>query len=406
MTPTLSSPKHAEHSNTSPGHELLAEAGDLPHDPNLLGRIEHAMRAQGLAGDTRPSMICYLAIASRHFGRPLNVSVIGTSAVGKNRKVDYARALHPPGACHFVSASSPKALIYSGRDDEDVFKHRMIVWAEADSIPEDGPGASAIRSLVFDSEMIYEVTEKGEDGRYRANQVRKNGPTGLITTRTRPLSPQHRTRVLEINLEERADEIRRVLKALALEGEPGDGPGLRGFVALQEWLEDFGSKSVTIPFGTVLADLIPAKSATVQRQFVFLLTCVRTIAFLYQLQRKKRPDGAIIATLDDYRAAYLLLLPIFDATASDGVTETIRETVAALRSNETLSLTELAQRLGVAKSTASRRVAAAKAGEWIVDRQTRQGLPAKLSLGEPLPAEARGLPSPEEIQDAHREVVQ
>ena len=149
------------------------------------------MRKQGLAGGARPSMICCLAITSRHFPRPLNVAVIGASAVGKNRKVDYARSLHPPDAYHYVSASSERALIYYERDNPDVFKHRVVIFAEADSLPEEGAAASAIRSLIIDSSMMYQVTEKNAGGTFKTNTIRKNGPTGFITTRTKPLSHQH-----------------------------------------------------------------------------------------------------------------------------------------------------------------------------------------------------------------------
>ena len=402
MITTRTPLEHSKQANTSDKpleRTLLEEAGHLLRDPNLLDRIEEMMREQGLAGDTRASMTCYIAITSRHFRRPFNVAVIGTSSIGKNRKVDYARHLHPPDACHFVSASSERALIYHGWEDEEVFKNRVIIWAEADSMPEDGAAASAIRALVFDSEMVYEVTEK-VNGKFTTRTIRKQGPTGLITTRTESLPHQHRTRVLEVVLEEDEAEIREVLRALAKEDEPGEPPDIRPLIALQEWLDHYGTKSVTIPYAEVLADLIPARSAVIQRQFPFLLTCIRTIAFLHQLQRERTADGDIVACLEDYAVARDLFAPSIDAVAGEGLTETLRETVEAVSDFGCVSLTDLAERLGIAKSTASRRVKQAISGGWIINTEWRRGLPAQLECGEPLPDVVESLPTVKQIMDA------
>ena len=40
----------------------------------------------------------------------------------------------------------------------------MVILTEADSLPEEGPAASAMRSLMSDAAMEYEVVEKDDGG--------------------------------------------------------------------------------------------------------------------------------------------------------------------------------------------------------------------------------------------------
>ena len=102
------------------------------------------------------------------------------------------------------------------------------------------------------------------------------------------------------------------------------------FVALQRWSELAGDCSVTIPFALKLGEAVPADLVRMRRHYPQLLAAIQASALLYQRQRERDQDGWIIATLDDYTMARNLLLDVFTATATGGVTKTIRETVNAL----------------------------------------------------------------------------
>ena len=125
-------------------------------------------------------------------------------------KVRYAMDLHPEEAYEYQSASSPLALIYAkGEGDDDgtyAFTHRTIIMAEADSLAENGPAGSAIRSLVEDNEMVYKTLID-----QKPVTINKKGPTGLITTGIRPLPCQLSTRVLEVHLDPDQDAVNEVL---------------------------------------------------------------------------------------------------------------------------------------------------------------------------------------------------
>ena len=76
---------------------------------------------------------------------------------------------------------------------------------------------------------------------------------------------------------------------------------------------------------------------------------------------------------------------------------TIRETVEAVRAGECISESDLAKRLSRSKSTMSYRVGRATEGGWLVNKEWRQGHPAQLVRGAPIPDEVTTLPSLERV---------
>jgi len=370
-------------------------ARDLLDDPHLMDRIGETIRARGYAGDVRPAQQVYVAMTSRLQPRPMNVAVVAQSAAGKNKAVDGAKELIPSEAIHEICASSERALIY---DDVDV-EHKVVIFAEADSIPEEGPAASAIRSLATDNEMAYDTVEKTAEG-LRTRHIRKPGPTGLITTSTKRLPEQMATRTLELPISDDEAQTRAVLTMQAAEASclRTDRPSIEPFIALQRWLAEAGLREVRVPFAPELAREVPARAVRMRRDFPQLLACIKAVAMLYQRQREI-DDGHIVATLGDYAVARDLLAPIFEAIVSEGCTAVVRQTVEAVSDEEVISGVGLAGRLGVASSTLAYRVKRAVAGGWLVNEEQRKGRPARYRRGAPLPDSASALPSVETVRE-------
>ena len=378
--------------------EAYALAKHLLDDPRLLDRIGDAMKARGYAGDLNPPKLGYVSMTSRLLERPLNLAFVCASSAGKNRTVDAAAELMPAEALYLEKAGSARALIYT----EDDFQHRMVIVAEADSIPEDGPAASAIRSLAADNYMAYDVVEKNsKTGKFETRHIIKPGPTGLITTSTQSLGTQMGTRTLEIPLSDDKEQTRAVMKAHARSVGPIQDPqeDLTPYIALQNWLALMGVRRVTVPFADVLADLVPPDAVRMRRDFRQLLTCIQAIALLHQCRRSKTVEGWVIATIDDYAQARTLLEPVFDTILSEGVTPAIRQTVEAVNLTEEVTATDLANRLKLSKSTISYRVTRALDGGWLTNSETRKGHSAKLSRGIPLPKQSSALPLPETVRE-------
>ena len=81
------------------------------------------------------------------------------------------------------------------------------------------------------------------------------------------------------------------------------------------------------------------------------------------------------------------------------VPESVRETVDAIEAVKEVevSLGELAAKLALDKSAASRRLREAIDRGYLVNRETRKGRPARVVLGDPMPEMVKLLPEPDEL---------
>jgi hypothetical protein len=376
----------------------LALAADLLHAPDLLEQITGVITVCGYAGDTTPAMAAYLAITSRLLSAPMNVAFVAPSGAGKNRAVDDACALFPEEAVYVVKAASERALIYC----DDAFQHRTVIFAEADSIPEEGPAASAVRNLATDNVMEYDVTIRNElTGDFTTRRIRKEGPTGLITTSIASMGEQLGTRLLEVTIPDEEAQTRAVMHAQARRAMPPttSAPDTAPFIAMQLYLALRGVREVAVPFAGVLADLVPADAVRTRRDFPQLLTAIQAVAFLYQLQRDRTPEGWVVATIEDYAQAREIFVSSFDLVAAEGVTKSIRAIVEAVPADAEITLHDVARKVGRAESTVSYHLRRALKRGWLVNDAPRGRTGYKVRRGSPLPETTSALPEPDHLRE-------
>ena len=379
---------------------LNRRARKLLHSRAILSRVGTVMRANGYAGKLEPALLAYVALTSRLLQEgPISLAFVGDPATGKNATIDAALALVPPDGVYKFTASSPTAVVYT---DED-FRHRTVVFKEADSIPDRGPAAAAIRALAEDNVLRYEVTIRGpRTGGLETWRIEKAGPTGLITTSTRPLAPQLHTRLLPVRVVNSDDRL-TTFQVIRAKGDRATGrlppPDLEPFLALQRWLAAVGERRVTVPFGQALARAMGDCSLELRtrRDFEALLACVRTIAFLHQQQRQRvAPGGQIQAAIGDYRLARDLLIGSFTAAAAEGLSGALRGLVAKIRDKEEITRAELGERVVRPRSTLYYQVAQALELE-LLSEEKREGK-RLLSRNGALPDERLPLPDAEEVE--------
>jgi biotin operon repressor len=296
---------------------------------------------------------------------------------------------------------SERALAYS----EFPTAHAYVLISEASALHRNGTGATIIRSLAWGQGIRYETVEKTANG-LRPRVIEKPGPTGFITTTTRPLDREIATRVLSVQVTDSSEQTRAVVEAAAMEAEGRDHAidvDLGVWKAASTWLAVAGEKRVVVPFALRLGRMVPDDAVRMRRDFQQLLTMVKTHAFVHQLNRNHDDDGRILAGRKDYEATYLLLCSVLSATLDD-VSEPIRETVAAVeklvadaRNKKGVSYPLLAQELGLSKSAVWHRVNVASRHGYLANDETRRSYPARIVLGDPLPSTRAVLPSPEEF---------
>jgi len=390
----LPPPPAAEHTRTSGAAAAFEEgAGALLDDPAVLDRVAEAIQANGYAGDLMPAKLAYVALTSRLLKRPMNLAFVAEAATGKNATVDAARALVPPDEVYVFNAGSPRALLYTEKD----FRHRVVIFTEADGIPQNTAAAAAVRALAEGNALSYAVTTLNRrTGQFETQTITRPGPTGLITTSTRPLRPPLTTRLLQVPVAGDADATREVILRQGKEaaGDTPPRPGLGPFLAFQRWLAHIGKHEVIVPFGETLAKAIASTfEARMRRDFPQLLSAVQTLALLRQRHRACGRDRAIIASFDDYRVARELLEVSFYFAAAEGLTPAVRETVAAVReAKEPPSEADLARELRVTRQAIWGRLRTPLEKRWIVNDEAVPGRPARLRCDRPLPDVQTALP--------------
>jgi hypothetical protein len=147
-----------------------------------------------------------------------------------------------------------------------------------------------------------------------------------------------------------------------------------------------------------LAEQIRNTSATrLRRDFHALLIGIQAHAILHQAKRECDDQGCIIATLEDYAAVRDLVADVIAEGISAAVSSTMRETVDAVAALASAPLTpfgtssvtakQVADRLRIDKSNATRRIKAAIKVGYLVNDEGRTGQRMRLALGDPMPVE-------------------
>jgi hypothetical protein len=371
-----------------------AAAGDLKLEPDILARFAVEIERAGLAGEARNAKVLYLVLTTRLFDRPVNAVVKGPSSGGKNFTVKKVTRFFPKQAYWSRTSMSDRTLAYSEED----FRHRHLVLYEAGGMTSD-IATYLMRSLLSEGCIEYEVVEKTKDG-MRPRVIRKEGPTGLITTTTAAgLHPENETRLLSLTITDTPAQTRAVMLAQADE-DADDTVDYEPWHAYQRWLAS-GERRVLVPFARELVLEIPAVAVRLRRDFPTLLSLIKAHALLHRELRARDERGRIVASIADYAAVRELISDVFSEGVEAAVAKTLRETVEVVQrlAKDEVSIGKIAQALDLDKSSVSRRVRVAISKGYLVNRETAKGKRARIALGDPLPGDAEILPHPDKLAD-------
>jgi len=391
----------ADREAAAKGQQAENAAGHLILQPNILDQFGTEIERAGLAGEQRNARVLYLVLTTRLFERPTNAVVKGPSSGGKNFIIKKVLCFFPPEAYWSRTGMSDRTLAYS---DED-FRHRHLVLYESAGVTSD-IGSYFIRSLLSEGSIEYEVIEKTRDG-MRPRVIKKEGPTGFITTTTAArLHPENETRLLSLTVSDTPAQTRVVMLAQADDVED-DGVDYERWHAYQCWLA-LGKLRVVVPFAKHLAGEIPTVAIRLRRDFPMLLSLIKAHALLHREQRARDDRGRIVATLADYGTVRELISDLFSEGIEACVAKVVRETVEAVRklAEEEVSIAAITNAIGLDKSSVSRRVKVAISKGYLCNRETGSGKRARIALGDPMPDDAEILLHPNKLADRCAVAVQ
>jgi hypothetical protein len=259
-----------------------------------------------------------------------------------------------------------------------------------------------MRSLLSENLIRYETIEKTAEG-MKARVIEREGPTGLIVTTTAAsLHSENETRLISIPVDDSAHQTKAVMRAIARQN--GQAVDMTEWHDLQLWLTD-GERRVEVRFAAHLAEAVPPVAVRLRRDFGAVLGLIRAHGLLHRATRDTDENGAVIATIEDYRAVRELVVDLVSEGVSATVSPQTRETVegvATLAGEDStpVSTARLADRLRIDKSAASRRVRVAIDKGYLRNDEDRRGRPAKLACADPLPEDVEILPTADDLRDS------
>jgi transposase-like protein len=176
---------------------------------------------------------------------------------------------------------------------------------------------------------------------------------------------------------------------------------------LQTWVAGTRAE-VVVAYAATLAAAIPPVAVRLGRHFPTLITLIRAHALLHQLYRVRDADGRVLASFADYAIVRDLVADLIADGAERAVSMTVRETVRAVREltveyvlEEGVTVVAVAHRLGIDKSSASRRVRVAIDRGFVRNLEDHRGRPARLVVGDALADDAAVLPTVAELERLH-----
>ncbi len=192
--------------------EAWGSCGELAESADILAEFIADLERCRLVGERENAKLLYLAMTSRLLEKIVSVVVKGPSSGGKSHLVKLVASFFPESAFWRFTAMSERTLLYT----DEPLSHRHLILSEAAGMGGDFQ-EYVIRTLLSEGFLEYEFVEKTPEG-LRPRRIRKEGPTGFITTTTRNrLHDENETHYLSLTVTDTRDQTRQVFKALAQE---------------------------------------------------------------------------------------------------------------------------------------------------------------------------------------------
>ncbi len=290
------------------------EAHLLGESRDLFRRITEDYRALGVVGETENIILSYLVMSSRRMSDPLALMNISNHGAGKSLVAEVTRDLCPPEDRFDATHLSGKALFHAGPGK---LEHKLITIAEQEGAEK---ANYSLRVLISAKALTAVITSKDPvTGRLQAETKRVDGPAAVINTSSDPnLDRETLSRYVVTHSDQSREQTREIQRR---QRESHTEAGIlarreaeriyRRHHALQRLLS-----SVEIILPEALEIPYADDRLNGRRDFPKVLTLVKAVAFVRQMQKEVRQVGSvnlIEADADDVAVALPLIRKLFGA---------------------------------------------------------------------------------------------
>lgn len=290
------------------------EALELLRSPTLLQRFLTDTERLGCVGQKFEKIALKLgATSGRLSDNPINITIKGESAGGKNFLMNSITDTEPPEDVVSVTRMSAKALQYMPQS----LRHKIVAIAEVLGAEE---ADYSIRT--FQSEKVIKilVVEKNTDGHLETVEHVVEGPAVFFQTTTKThLHPENETREFDLFVDESEEQTRRIFSTQHESYIDPMSAGVRDQI-LRRWqnaARTLAPLPVLIPFAQRID--FPTRPLRVRRDHPRVLALIEASALLHQHQRKiKERNGVrfVVAAVEDYAIARELAISLLETTLS------------------------------------------------------------------------------------------
>ena len=368
--------------------------------PDLLDQAAADIDALGYVGEETNKRLLYLVAISRKLEDPLSAIVLSQSGAGKSGLTETIEKLCPPEDVVLLTRLTPQSLYYT----EPGFLDRKLVIVEErhGSLEAD----YSIRVLQSRKKLIAAAPIKDpQTGNMRTKIFTVEARAAFIEARTASaVNHENATRCFELTMDESPEQTRRIHERRLLRTERGLELRQEAEVLMrrhwnaQRLLEPL---PVVIPFADRLT--FPSAWMRTRRDHARFLNLIEVSAFLHQHQREKR-NGASLASLADYEAAYSLAGQVLTETLSD-LKRPLREAYTrireiSLKSEGSVTRSEIREALALPDSTVRRWLTELVELEYLEADASKQGKAVRYALTGRAPKQelVLGLLSPEDLR--------
>jgi 5S rRNA maturation endonuclease (ribonuclease M5) len=333
-----------------------AEALSFLRREDLLDQVAKDVDSLGYVGEETNKRLLYLVAVSRKLEDPLSAIVLSQSGAGKSGLTEVIERLCPPEDVVLLTRLTPQSLYYTAPGFLD--QKLVIVEERYGSMEAD----YSIRVLQSRKKLIAAAPVKDpQTGNMRTKVFTVEARAAFIeATTASSVNHENATRCFELQMDETEVQTQRIHERQRLL-RTGRGLELRRqaeAIARRHWNAQrlLDALPVVIPFADRLS--FPTSWMRTRRDHARFLNLIEVSAFLHQHQRQRSAEGAIVASLADYEAAYALAGEVLRETLTD-VKRALREAYQRIRGlaqerGGSVSRREIREALRVPDSTVRR----------------------------------------------------
>jgi len=293
--------------------EEIEEAEKLLRDPDLLKKFD-VMSDRWIAEDYPTRRILLRTYCSAFTDDPINQALFGRDSIGKTFNAVTAANIIRSDNIWFLGGLSPTAFVHDHGDYDRTKGAYIVDLTGVTMLFLDAPHPDTLAKLrpilSHDKpEIMFKTTQKTKGGMLKTLRCIVRGWPAVVECAAQTghgsgeFSSRFLTTTPEISKTKTRKGVRKILERAADPKQFGFDASARVWAAAYRLLEEEAPIRVRVPFAPLLEEHIVIRGPDTMRFVAMLVRLVKANAALHMRQRKKDPDGYVLAEPQDFEQA-------------------------------------------------------------------------------------------------------